>query len=477
MADERGITFVEYLIVLCVVALLGFGAWRGFGSMVSAEVTEARNDISIVHSSSGGSAASGTSGASGSQGSGGVSGGQSAALSGTSGTDSTGGGATQGGSTTPSGVSVGLPDRPTAPTTGGATGALSAGGGTAEASGSVGVVSNNTGTSSGPQGRNRARGGSGTHDRITYSEAGDWIVETGAGLAAGAVEGVKSALSGSDGQYDSTSEIVGSVLGPVGADFAAPVAGVAMDIQDIRVANNAFWEDPGLGTGGWLLFVGTIGTVPGVGALAKGGVRAARAAGDATRGADAAADATSRVARGADQPTGAAYRMDPSWRPSARLSDGRYDDQMFTMSGHGIRTDAEYPVRIFDSTELEAHRVVAGPNGSLVYAQSGDFVHSVPNADGEIDLMYVMDRHGNLYATDTELLRVHHSSLAGGDYPAGAGMLDAQDGSVRVLDEDSGHYGSNQPFGRSGVVLQEMERQGVDTSAAVATHSMHMDFN
>ena len=36
--DTEGLSFVEYLIVLCVVALLGFAAWKTFGQVVTREV-------------------------------------------------------------------------------------------------------------------------------------------------------------------------------------------------------------------------------------------------------------------------------------------------------------------------------------------------------------------------------------------------------------------------------------------------------
>jgi len=52
--DTGGISTVEYLIVLCVVALLGFGAWRGFGQRLETEVAAAGADVSLVHGPVGG---------------------------------------------------------------------------------------------------------------------------------------------------------------------------------------------------------------------------------------------------------------------------------------------------------------------------------------------------------------------------------------------------------------------------------------
>ena len=37
-ADERGLTTVEYIIVLCLVAIVGFAAWQKFGTTVKGKV-------------------------------------------------------------------------------------------------------------------------------------------------------------------------------------------------------------------------------------------------------------------------------------------------------------------------------------------------------------------------------------------------------------------------------------------------------
>jgi len=52
-SDERGLSFVEYLIILCVVALLGFGAWKAFGGALAGEVTAASDDVSRIQVANG----------------------------------------------------------------------------------------------------------------------------------------------------------------------------------------------------------------------------------------------------------------------------------------------------------------------------------------------------------------------------------------------------------------------------------------
>jgi hypothetical protein len=45
LTDTRGKTTVEYLIVLCLLAVVGFGTWRGFGETVEGKVAGARRTL------------------------------------------------------------------------------------------------------------------------------------------------------------------------------------------------------------------------------------------------------------------------------------------------------------------------------------------------------------------------------------------------------------------------------------------------
>lgn len=38
LRDTRGLTTVEYIIILCLIAVAGFGLWRTFGRSVNAKV-------------------------------------------------------------------------------------------------------------------------------------------------------------------------------------------------------------------------------------------------------------------------------------------------------------------------------------------------------------------------------------------------------------------------------------------------------
>jgi Flp pilus assembly pilin Flp len=45
VADARGLTTVEYTIVLCLIAALCVAAWKNFGDNVNGYIGKATNDI------------------------------------------------------------------------------------------------------------------------------------------------------------------------------------------------------------------------------------------------------------------------------------------------------------------------------------------------------------------------------------------------------------------------------------------------
>jgi Flp pilus assembly pilin Flp len=44
-ADARGLTTVEYTIVLCLIAALCVGVWKGFGDDVEGYITNSNNQL------------------------------------------------------------------------------------------------------------------------------------------------------------------------------------------------------------------------------------------------------------------------------------------------------------------------------------------------------------------------------------------------------------------------------------------------
>jgi hypothetical protein len=55
--DDRGLSTVEYVIVLMVVGLVGIAAWRGLGSQTASRALEARQEVSGLGESVDGPAA------------------------------------------------------------------------------------------------------------------------------------------------------------------------------------------------------------------------------------------------------------------------------------------------------------------------------------------------------------------------------------------------------------------------------------
>jgi Flp pilus assembly pilin Flp len=49
--DTRGLTTVEYVIILCVVAVMAIGTWQAFGARVMSKVSEAGEQIENLSTS------------------------------------------------------------------------------------------------------------------------------------------------------------------------------------------------------------------------------------------------------------------------------------------------------------------------------------------------------------------------------------------------------------------------------------------
>lgn len=80
--------------------------------------------------------------------------------------------------------------------------------------------------------------------------------------------------------------------------------------------------------------------------------------------------------------------------------------------------------------------------------------------------MFVMDQHGNLYASlQQEVGRLHHSSFLRGKPVAGAGELEVHDGVVRFVTRKSGHY--MPPPEMLSQVRDMLREQGIDVSGTI----------
>ena len=48
LSDEEGLTTVEYIIILCLIAVVGFAIWKKFGETVKEKVGGADNVVGTL---------------------------------------------------------------------------------------------------------------------------------------------------------------------------------------------------------------------------------------------------------------------------------------------------------------------------------------------------------------------------------------------------------------------------------------------
>ncbi|MFG1648614.1 hypothetical protein ACGFIE_01710 [Micromonospora sp. NPDC049275] len=101
-------------------------------------------------------------------------------------------------------------------------------------------------------------------------------------------------------------------------------------------------------------------------------------------------------------------------------------------------------VRRLSPEELEQHRVFFDGDGVLRSARNGEpFDSSSAQTvfSGNDQAIFVMDRNGNLYASNYQRVGdFHHSTLGNGNPVAAAGELVVKDGRVQYATARSGHY-------------------------------------
>jgi len=52
LRDTRGLTTVEYIIILCLIAVVGFAVWKKFGETVKTKVNAADSTVGTLPESS-----------------------------------------------------------------------------------------------------------------------------------------------------------------------------------------------------------------------------------------------------------------------------------------------------------------------------------------------------------------------------------------------------------------------------------------
>jgi hypothetical protein len=121
------------------------------------------------------------------------------------------------------------------------------------------------------------------------------------------------------------------------------------------------------------------------------------------------------------------------------------------------------PVQYMTAEDREAHRLFVDGEGNLRRAGDGglfDTGAGKTHWSGGGRAIFVMDEHGNLYATlDQEVGHTHHSSLLAGDPVVGAGEIEVRYGKLVAMTDQSGHYRPTAEM--NDQVLQSLRYQGL----------------
>lgn len=134
------------------------------------------------------------------------------------------------------------------------------------------------------------------------------------------------------------------------------------------------------------------------------------------------------------------------------------------------RWNAPQVLHVMDPAELEQHRLFV-QDGKLFQVGTGQpFDTSAARTwDGPTGrAMFVMDEHGNIFASlEQERHTLHHSSFFGGGPVAGAGEIQAVDGVPTVVTRRSGHYSPDLTHFQQ--VMRVLQEQGFDVSRITFT--------
>ena len=159
-------------------------------------------------------------------------------------------------------------------------------------------------------------------------------------------------------------------------------------------------------------------------------------------------------------------------RPRFRLKSMSEDYKYEHIPGHPKNKWNPSHVMHLNDAHREQLRLTVGRDGRLYDSRGMPFdtsrgmsVHTV----GQRRAIFVMDEHGNLYASNyQEVGRFHHSSFLGGRPVAGAGELQVSNGNIIAVSGKSGHY-RPEP-GHVQQVVDHLRRQG----ALIGDH--HIDW-
>ena len=123
-------------------------------------------------------------------------------------------------------------------------------------------------------------------------------------------------------------------------------------------------------------------------------------------------------------------------------------------------------VRYLDDAGREQHRLFVDADGNLRRASDNSLfdtstANTVWGGDDGGRAIFVMDRDGNLYASNYQARGdFHHSSMLAGGEVAGAGEIRVDNGKIVDMTDKSGHYQPSADLNDNA--LDELRRQGLD---------------
>jgi hypothetical protein len=142
------------------------------------------------------------------------------------------------------------------------------------------------------------------------------------------------------------------------------------------------------------------------------------------------------------------------------LDQYRGEDDASNPNRHFRPNTVEY----LSSEDLEKHRLFV--KDGLIYSARDGLPFDTTSAGtvwNQGRAIYVVDQHGNLYASLVQQVgRFHHSSFLQGNPVASAGEIEVRDGVLNMINRKSGHYQPDaEQLSRIRGILEE---QGLDTS-------------
>lgn len=126
----------------------------------------------------------------------------------------------------------------------------------------------------------------------------------------------------------------------------------------------------------------------------------------------------------------------------------------------GREPDERKAISYFDSPEDRMRNRLVMSDGRLLDANG--------NSLGDRHLIFVVDRNGNLYATESRPEVIHHSSLLGGEPVSMAGELLFRNGKLSEISSQSGHYRPSEAA--FNAFLKRLAGTGMDLEGVGAYH-------